>query len=124
MNNEWIPVSERLPDKEGYYLISLYNTKDKTTNVLIERFCKLTDPDWDTYFDFLEYCVKKPIHEGMKKYKVEAWMELPTPYENPTKEIKIIFEVPKWTTENGLINFIKDKINIDDTYITSLKLEE
>lgn len=58
---KWIPCSERLPERDGWYLISL---GDKTYGGAdVDMYCK----GW----------VKYGTH-------VLAWMPLPTPYQPPT----------------------------------------
>lgn len=62
----WIPVTERLPEKEGYYLVSTdINTYGDGREVAL--FCKDEDGD---YFS----C------EWSDAESVTAWMELPEPY--------------------------------------------
>ena len=64
----WIPCSERLPEKHGYYIVQ-------------------TDGSHNSVIDIAEYgkFFRKPEYEYVwewnKASKVIAWMELPKPYE-------------------------------------------
>lgn len=65
----WIPVSERLPEKNGNYLVTI-KTSDGTANItfqMVDHF----GPGW--------------LHEE-KPRKVIAWMPLPKPYEPQESE--------------------------------------
>ena len=59
--NEWIPVSERLPDKDGRYL---------TTNSMIGKWIV----DWNIW-------TNEPKPSWLYNHGVIAWMPLPEPYE-------------------------------------------
>jgi len=66
MNNEWIPVTERLPDKVGFCLISrLRCVGEKECEIAIEYYRR------DRYH----------LWEDTSNYMVMAWMKLPQPYE-------------------------------------------
>ena len=106
MNNEWIPVSERLPEKDGLYLVSRHFDKSK----VFINICKFKSIENNFYLlsDF------DPVTDG-----VLAWMELPTPYEKPTREIEVIFEVTNEYTNQNIANIlysqfggVMDKIKI------------
>lgn len=63
---KWIPVTERLPDKHGYYIVQ-------------------TDGSHNAVIDIAEYGMFfQPEHEDVcewnKASKVIAWMPLPEPY--------------------------------------------
>lgn len=60
--DRWIPVSERLPEKEGDYLVDC-----KERHFAIEHF----------YFSIAD---RTPYWSGMRK--VYAWRPLPEPYES------------------------------------------
>lgn len=65
----WFPVSERLPEKNGNYLVTI-KTSDGTANItfqMVDHF----GPGW--------------LHEE-KTRKVIAWMPLPKPYEPQESE--------------------------------------
>lgn len=65
----WIPVSERLPDKDGCYLVTLEGVEDY----------ELVDDVDIARFIFSE---KDDCNNGFQKaYIVTAWQELPEPYE-------------------------------------------
>ena len=59
---QWIPCSERLPEDEGYYLVTLGDDGFPDRDVEIVA---MQDGDWDW----------NPIEQVM------AWMPLPEPYE-------------------------------------------
>ena len=64
----WIPVSERLPDKDGCYLVTLEGVED----------CELVDNVDIAKFIFSE---KDDCNNGFQKaYIVTAWQSLPEPY--------------------------------------------
>lgn len=69
----WIPVSEKLPDKEGYYLCSVrymyppYN---------------FFEPEKVKYMD--DVTIQK--FDGEFNIEVKAWMSLPEPYEAESEE--------------------------------------
>ncbi len=59
--NDWIPCSERLPDKSGEYLVTDYGWPTTTVDV-VEFFCKNGVSEWVSYDH------------------VVAWMPVPEPY--------------------------------------------
>lgn len=63
---EWIPVTERLPEKDGDYLVTSY-TYDKSKVYVATRF--FVDGEW-------LFCGKEIV----------AWMELPKPYKEGAEE--------------------------------------
>ena len=71
--NKWIPVSEELPDKEGYYLCSVrymyppYN---------------FFEPEKVKYMD--DVTIQK--FDGEFNIEVKAWMPLPEPYEAESED--------------------------------------
>ena len=76
----WIPVTERLPDKEGSYLCTVQGYVGKTTYLRIADF----HPDIYVEYDieehkpgFIDYDSEYGFYEVTK---VLAWMPLPTPY--------------------------------------------
>ena len=58
---KWVPCSERLPDEEGYYLVTLGNENFPDRDVEIVA---IMDGDWDW----------NPVEE------ILAWRKLPEPY--------------------------------------------
>ena len=62
----WIPVSERLPEENGQYLVTVKNLTgyEQLYNNVFE--CEFFEKDW--------------IFKGWKDNKVIAWMPLPQPY--------------------------------------------
>ena len=76
MKSEWIPVTERLPEKEGWYLISMGDEwdEDKTNNLMLGR---VKDPK-KIYPSNVRISKFEDGHfyHGM----VAAWQEVPKPY--------------------------------------------
>ena len=68
-NNGWIPCSERLPDKEGTYLVTLKKWETIT-------FARFTDIKTNPHFNAL----------------VIAWMPLPQPYTEEQKELSTTWQ--------------------------------
>lgn len=67
---EWIPVSEKLPDKDGNYLVVTLNGVHRVPEVHEAAFWMyMGDPQW-----------REPVEE-YGKYEVTHWMELPKPPE-------------------------------------------
>lgn len=64
---EWIPVSERLPDEHGYYLV----TTDGSHNAII---------DIAEYGKFYRKPENEYVLEWNKASRVIAWQPLPEPY--------------------------------------------
>jgi len=64
--NEWIPVSERLPEKNGSYLVQVASSDGTATItfMMVEHYSE--DEMW--------------LHCDNKRRKVVAWMPLPEPY--------------------------------------------
>lgn len=67
---QWIPVTERLPEEEGQYLVSC----DTDYGVEVARF--YIDEDGERYFG----C------DWNNPEDIEAWMPLPTPYKGGEEE--------------------------------------
>ena len=69
----WIPVSERLPEENGQYLVTVKNLTgyEQLSNNVFE--CEFFEKDW--------------IFKGWKDNKVIAWMPLPKPYKAESEEI-------------------------------------
>ena len=65
---QWIPVSERLPEKGGEYLVSVHHTIGAIS---------VFHPEKDTYVD--DVAIMK--YYGKFPSTVRAWMPLPKPYE-------------------------------------------
>ena len=85
--SEWIPVSERLPDEYGEYLVT-WKTNDSSTPFI--SVC-----EYETSY---EYDVEKHRFKGEwlvddyilvhSDYEVVAWMPLPKPYEPQERSAK------------------------------------
>ena len=65
LQDDWIPVSERLPEKNGYYIVSLEDAVDPCASFYNGKWYYVA-------FD----CVSKEYRE----HEVIAWMPLPAPY--------------------------------------------
>lgn len=110
MNNEWIPVSERLPEKDGYYICSLTDLKYYNSFIKLMIF-NADNKIFESFYDVGGY------------YDILAWMELPTPYEKPTKEIEITLTVPNYISDERILNYLLCRLD-DNDIIKSIKLEE
>ena len=60
---EWIPVNERLPKDDGYYIVS----------------CTQADVSYSSISDFIYDVDGNP--QWLNEFGVVAWMPLPTPYD-------------------------------------------
>lgn len=60
----WIPVTERLPDKDGLYLVSVKNDHERRYS----KTCWYSDKNW------------------FARQDVVAWMPLPQPYKAESEE--------------------------------------
>lgn len=109
MNNEWIPVSERLPDKDGRYLVSKRIFKNDTTEV-VSNFNSVENNFYTGYHDIITD-------------DVVAWMPLPLPYVSPIREIKVTLTVPNYISDKRIINYLSCRLD-DSDIIKSIKLEE
>ena len=85
---EWIPVSERLPELDGNYLLFGKVVEDDTEDIFIGMYdaCAEEFGYWEDYYDrntlgFLD-------SEFIEYNKVIAWMPLPKPYEPQESEDK------------------------------------
>lgn len=81
--NGWIPVSERVPEDEKEYLVTLekvYGTPEKLYG--IANYLKFGDAGYwnEKKYGYLEWDKYSDGHGGTKMYKVIAWMPLPEPY--------------------------------------------
>ena len=79
----WIPVSERLPEDEKEYLVTLekvYGTPE--TLFGIANYLRFEDAGYwnEKKYGYLEWDRYSDGHGGTKMYKVIAWMPLPEPY--------------------------------------------
>ena len=66
---QWIPVSERLPEKEGYYLLTVESLIAEAGSVVISRPYNGRGGFCDVYWN-----------------NVIAWMPLPEPYKEENNE--------------------------------------
>lgn len=78
---EWIPVSERLPDKDGKYLLwGIVTEDDEGYYSFVGGFDSGCEKfgDWEELYDSVTLaCVDSEFFEY---YEVIAWMPLPEPY--------------------------------------------
>lgn len=81
--NGWIPVSERVPEDEKEYLVTLekvHGTPEKLYG--IANYLKFGDSGYwnEKKYGYLEWDKYSDGHGGTKMYKVVAWRLLPEPY--------------------------------------------
>ena len=81
--NGWIPVSERLPEDEKEYLVTLekvYGTPEKLYG--IANYLKFGDAGYwnEKKYGYLEWDKYSDGHGGTRMYKVIAWTPLPELY--------------------------------------------
>lgn len=75
---QWIPCSERLPDKEGEYLVTF---SDEWNRNLVRALWYGTPFDLDDRTMWTFYCEHEYGFEAFKAEKpIVAWMPLPEPY--------------------------------------------
>lgn len=75
---QWIPCSERLPDKEGEYLVTFH---DEWNRNLVRALWYGTPFDLDDRTMWTFYCEHEYGFEAFKAEKpIVAWMPLPEPY--------------------------------------------
>lgn len=68
MNDGWIPVDERLPEKDGWYLCTLDGVACGEEEPFV-TMCEFTDETWDEEYD-----------DGV----IIAWQPLPEAYRSET----------------------------------------
>lgn len=82
--NGWIPVSEKLPEDEREYLVTLekvYGTPEIFMG--IASYLKFGNDGYrnEKKYGYLEWDKYSDGHGGTTMYKVIAWKPLPKPYE-------------------------------------------
>lgn len=65
----WIPVAERLPEKEGFYLVTLKHRYDDESNIRYFK-CENGETYWSLWGN----------------ENITAWMPMPAPYQ-PKREV-------------------------------------
>ena len=70
IKTDWIPVTERLPDKNGDYLVTKVDDEDVTHNE----------------FAFIDLAYYTMEGSWASSFTITAWMPLPKPYEEGAEE--------------------------------------
>ena len=65
LQDDWIPVSERVPEKSGYYIVSL--------NDAVDSYASFGNGKW--YYVAFDLVLKE-----YREHEVIAWKPLPEPY--------------------------------------------
>ena len=81
---KWIPVSERLPDEYGEYLITWTTSQSKRPFIGISEGEVTSEYDHEHYRFKFEWLLEDYI-KNYHDVKVIAWMPLPEPYEPQEK---------------------------------------
>lgn len=74
----WIPVSERLPEKYGTYIVAW-----RPGYIDGDQIKKNTDSDLTHYYEIISYSTEEGWLDDLEQcdeYTVLAWRELPEPY--------------------------------------------
>lgn len=80
MDNKWIPVSERLPEKYGTYLVA-WKPCGMSEGYIIKKCGKLHYYEMLEYDPYDEALWIETIEQAEGEYVILAWMPLPEPYE-------------------------------------------
>nr|DAP07799.1 MAG TPA: Protein of unknown function (DUF551) [Caudoviricetes sp.] len=72
--NEWIPVEERLPEENGYYIVTAPSCINEEMTTM------------ELYFDDGKWLINEGDEIFYYEKSIIAWMPLPKPYEKEVKE--------------------------------------
>ena len=79
--NQWIPVTERLPEKSGLYLTWIHWSCDEFPTYAVENYDADEERfgDWTDQYDVDEYEIVFKYRDFVPLDNVLAWMPLPSP---------------------------------------------
>ena len=80
---KWVPVSEKLPDEEGYYMCTVKDPSLLEELVVLELYYghPIAPNAYDKTYCFGDYAFGEKWPNGMDNIEeVIAWMPLPEPY--------------------------------------------
>ena len=76
LDQRWIPVSERLPETDGRYYVTIFNHLPCVSNKTSVRILDF----WVDGVDFHGTTVYWGFYSGFSTSEIIAWMPLPEPY--------------------------------------------
>ena len=84
---EWIPITERLPENDGHYLVTWVDGNYQTVDIIgfANHLCEIDEIDFGnkTYSGWYEY---NPEYGHYEWNGVVAWMPLPEPYKGESED--------------------------------------
>lgn len=86
LNRRWIPCSERLPEKDGIYIVCFDKGHLRKDEIQVETAYWL-NAEWQySCLESYEHRMPRLVIEPIKELPVIAWMPLPEPYKAERRE--------------------------------------